>query len=610
MCGIAGAISERTVVQILLETLKRLEYRGYDSAGLAIVDQHKRLQRVRRMGKVADLVTACEGIKLTGNVGIAHTRWATHGKPSIVNAHPHIVDEKIALVHNGVIENFSAIKEELIAKNYQFVSQTDTEVIIFLLHDYFTRSKDIVVAIDKVRKRLHGVYALAIIDTATPDKIFAVCQGCSLLIGLGIGENFLSSDVVALARFTDSYLIMESEEIAIIKKDSVQLLDARLRQRKRAPTMIENVVQATEKGEFAHYMLKEIYEQDQTIINTLHNRLLKNTLIDEFISNKSKRLLGEVQQVQIIACGTSMHAGLVARVWFEQLLGIPCQVEVASEYAHKYIPLQKGLLLLAISQSGETADTISAFKRGLAENPDATSIVICNVASSQLARLSKISVITAAGPEIGVASTKAFTAQLIVLLVLGLIIARQKNHTSALHQEIIDGLQDLPDQVTRTINETEKTIPKILECFVGQRSSLFLGRGILWPIALEGALKLKEISYIHAEAYPAGELKHGPLALIEEGFPVIALITDDALHRKMLVAIEEVASRGGRVIIFSNKKIRKAEHILQLLLPTTHPFLAPIIINIALQLLAYRVACARNHDVDQPRNLAKSVTVE
>lgn len=609
MCGIAGAISERNIAPVLLEVLKRLEYRGYDSAGIAVVDGDNSLHRVRRMGKVAELVEACSEVDITGTIGIAHTRWATHGKPSVVNAHPHVVDEKIALVHNGVIENYSAIKEELIAEGYNFTSQTDTEVIVFLLHKYLAEEGDMLHAIQQVCIHLHGAYALAVIETSRPDTLYAVCHGCSLLIGVGVGEHFVSSDAVALSRFTNSYVIMETGYIASVSKNDIKLYNQQLQTIDYHETTFDAAVHSAEKGDYRHYMQKEIHEQAQTVTNTLQNRISKDRLIDDFISASSKEHLAQVEQVQIVACGTSMHAGLLAKLWFEQIVGVPCAVDVASEYSHKHEPRKTQLMMIALSQSGETADTIAAFKKGLDTHDCITDIAICNIASSQLARLAKITMITAAGPEIGVASTKAFSAQLVVLLVLTLIMAKYKTKSDKSHKDIIKALSTLASLVSETIDKTEAATPSLLELFAHKHSALFLGKGMLYPIALEGALKLKEVSYIHAEAYPAGELKHGPLALIDDGFPVVALIADDQLRKKMLITVEEVSSRGGHVLVVTDKKIKNRPHVTQLLLPKTHPLLTPVLLNIALQIIAYHVACARGHDVDQPRNLAKSVTV-
>ncbi|TXJ08354.1 MAG: glutamine--fructose-6-phosphate transaminase (isomerizing) [Acinetobacter sp.] len=612
MCGIVGGIAERNILDVLLEGLKRLEYRGYDSAGLALV-ANQSLLREREVGKVANLARAVEASGIQGSLGIAHTRWATHGKPTEENAHPH-ASGHVAVVHNGIIENYQELKDELQTLGYIFSSQTDTEVVAHLVHHALKSSSDLLTAVQSIIPRLKGAYALGIVCTDQPDELIAVREGSPLVIGVGIGENFISSDQLALLPVTNRFIYLEEGDIVRLTRQTIDIfVDGQLIERpiKELDATISN----TSKGEYKHYMLKEIFEQPEAIQQTIAQALDAENLKSDFLV-QGETALQNIQHIQIIACGTSYHAGMVAKYWCEQLIGLPCQVEIASEYRYRHPVIVANTLYLCISQSGETADTLAALRdvqrRAKAEQKTIATMAICNVATSSMIRETDFHLLTLAGPEIGVASTKAFTTQLAALMLLVLKIGEIKNSlASELKQDIIKALWHCP----KVLNETLKNDPAILDLsklFVEKAHCLFLGRGTHFPIALEGALKLKEISYIHAEGYAAGELKHGPLALVDNDMPVVILAPQDDMLDKLKSNMEEVQARGGELFIFADEqsgiKSKERQHVVYI--PQISEWLAPIIYSVPVQLLSYHVAVLRGTDVDQPRNLAKSVTVE
>ena len=607
MCGIVGAIAQRNVVEILLEGLRRLEYRGYDSAGLAI-KQEENITRVRANGKVKELTHKIATNHLPGNTGIAHTRWATHGVPTIKNAHPHMYEESIALVHNGIIENYEQLKIELKNQNIQFSSDTDTETIVHLIGKYRKLGNNLLASLNLAVKKLEGSYAIAVMDQYE-EKLIVARKGSPLVIGLGIGENFIASDVAALLPVTQKFIILEEGDVAEITQNKIVIYDESGLKVERKTTKSELNQDAVERGVFRHYMLKEIYEQPRAISETLEGRIdSKNVLLQSFGFN-AQNIFEEIDSVTIIACGTSYHAGMVAKYWIEEMAKIPCQIEVASEFRYRKVILSANTLLLTISQSGETADTLAALdkakKQGIKH-----SLTICNVAESSLTRESDLTFLTHAGPEIGVASTKAFTTQLIALLLMTLSIAKAKGNTE-FEQQSISELIKLPAKI-RSVLQLEDQIEILSEQFADKHHALFLGRGTQYPIAMEGALKLKEISYIHAEAYPAGELKHGPLALVDEDMPVIAVAPNNVLIGKLKANLQEVKARGGQLYIFAdeNADIKSEQNVELISLGEVDPITSPIVFTIILQLLAYHVALIKGTDIDQPRNLAKSVTVE
>ncbi|WEJ72495.1 glutamine--fructose-6-phosphate transaminase (isomerizing) [Pseudomonas sp. PSE14] len=611
MCGIVGAIAERNVTPILVEGLKRLEYRGYDSAGVAVVDGSGALDRRRRAGKVSSLEQAIEEQPLLGRLGIAHTRWATHGAPTEANAHPHFSHGELAVVHNGIIENHEALREMLKARGYVFTSQTDTEVIVHLLHLRLSEMGDLTVALKATVKELHGAYGLAVISAKQPDRILAARSGSPLVVGLGHGENFLASDQLALRQVTDRFIYLEEGDIAEIRRDSVQLWDVKGNPVQREAVRYHEGAEAADKGEYRHFMLKEIHEQPSVVQRTLEGRLgTEQVLVDNF-GPQARELLAKVRNVQIVACGTSYHAGMVARYWLESLVGIPCQVEVASEFRYRKVAVHPDSLFVTISQSGETADTLAAL-RYAKELGFLSSLSICNVATSSLVRESDMTLLTNAGPEIGVASTKAFTTQLVALLLLTLGIGQvQKRLGEGVEAELVAELRRLPTRLEEAL-AMERVVEKVSELFAEKHHTLFLGRGAQYPVAMEGALKLKEISYIHAEAYPAGELKHGPLALVDADMPVVTVAPNNELLEKLKSNLQEVRARGGELVVFAEGGSGIANgagtHVVGM--PAIHDCLAPILYTVPLQLLSYYVAVLKGTDVDQPRNLAKSVTVE
>ncbi|AYA03185.1 glutamine--fructose-6-phosphate transaminase (isomerizing) [Acinetobacter sp. WCHAc010034] len=612
MCGIVGGIAERSITNVLIEGLKRLEYRGYDSAGLALISQGQVL-RERRVGKVANLEQAVNESQIAGTLGIAHTRWATHGKPTENNAHPHI-SGNVAVVHNGIIENYQELKDNLESLGYVFTSQTDTEVVAHLVNDALKNTPSLLEAVRQVVPKLKGAYALGIVHTGHPDELITVREGSPLVIGVGIGENFISSDQLALLPITNRFIYLEEGDIARLTRSSIEVFaDDQLVN--RPVKELDATVSNASKGEYKHYMLKEIYEQPEAIQQTISQALNGNALRPDFLKN-AEADFSRIQQVQIIACGTSYHAGMIAKYWFEQLINVPAQVEIASEFRYRSPVIVNNTLYICISQSGETADTLAALrdtqKRAAAKGLDIATMAICNVATSSMVRETQHNLLTLAGPEIGVASTKAFTTQLAALMLLILKIGQVKNSISAGEiAEITAELWHLPKVILDTLLNNE-AILRLSELFKEKQHCLFLGRGTHFPIALEGALKLKEISYIHAEGYAAGELKHGPLALVDNDMPVVILAPQDDMLDKLKSNMEEVQARGGELFVFADEnsgiKDKDRQHVVHV--PQISAVLAPIAYSVPVQLLSYHVAVLRGTDVDQPRNLAKSVTVE
>jgi glucosamine--fructose-6-phosphate aminotransferase (isomerizing) len=611
MCGIVGAVAERNITAILLEGLKRLEYRGYDSAGVAVFTNDGILDRVRRPGKVSELDQALAASPLVGRLGIAHTRWATHGAPCERNAHPHFSGQNLAVVHNGIIENHEALREQLKAQGYVFTSDTDTEVIAHLLAHKLKDLHDLTVALKATVKELHGAYGLAVISADQPDRLVAARSGSPLVIGLGLGENFLASDQLALRQVTDRFMYLEEGDIAEIRRDSVQIWDVDGKVVEREAVQYRDSAESAEKGEFRHFMLKEIHEQPSVVQRTLEGRLSQQQVLVQAFGPQAAELFAKVRNVQIVACGTSYHAGMVARYWLEELAGIPCQVEVASEFRYRKVVVQPDTLFVTISQSGETADTLAAL-RNAKELGFLASLAICNVGISSLVRESDLTLLTQAGREIGVASTKAFTTQLVGLLLLTLSLGQVRGTLGeGVEATLVEELRRLPTRLGEAL-AMDSTVEKIAELFADKNHTLFLGRGAQYPVAMEGALKLKEISYIHAEAYPAGELKHGPLALVDNDMPVVTVAPNNELLEKLKSNLQEVRARGGQLIVFADEKagMTNGEGTYVVQMPHIHDILSPILYTIPLQLLSYYVAVLKGTDVDQPRNLAKSVTVE
>lgn len=612
MCGIVGGVAERCVTEILIEGLKRLEYRGYDSAGVALLN-NQQILRERRVGKVINLADAVAEHQLTGAIGIAHTRWATHGKPTENNAHPHM-SGKVAVVHNGIIENYQELKDDLQALGYVFTSQTDTEVVAHLVAEALKSTDSLLDAVETVVPQLKGAYALGIIHSDYPDELITVREGSPLVIGVGIGENFISSDQLALLPVTNRFMYLEEGDIARLTRTSIEVF-ANGERVERPVRELDATVSSASKGEYKHYMLKEIYEQPEAIKQTISQALDGNSLRDDFLKN-AEADFNKIQSVQIIACGTSYHSGMIAKYWFEQLIGVPCQVEIASEFRYRTPVIVENTLYICISQSGETADTLAALretqKRAKANNIDIQTLTICNVATSSMVRETDHHLLTLAGPEIGVASTKAFTTQLAALMLLILKIGQVKQRISpAILEEITRELWHSPKVILDTLKH-DPEILRLSELFVEKNHCLFLGRGTNYPIALEGALKLKEISYIHAEGYAAGELKHGPLALVDNEMPIVILAPNDEMLDKLKSNMEEVQARGGELFVFADENSgvneKDRQHVVHI--PAVNEWLAPIVYSVPVQLLSYHVAVLRGTDVDQPRNLAKSVTVE
>lgn len=610
MCGIVGAVAERDVSQILLEGLRRLEYRGYDSAGMVVLNADAKIMRRRTMGKVRELKLALEQNPLRGNIGIAHTRWATHGKPSESNAHPHVCRDRVALVHNGIIENFEALREQQKAQGFAFTSETDTEVVVHQVAHYLEQGQDLLGAVRHTVHDLEGAFALGVVCGDEPQHLIAARRGSPLVIGVGIGEYFIASDIAALIPVTQQFIVLQDGDIADISRDQLRIIDASGNEVEREIHLSELNADAVERGEYRHYMLKEIYEQPTAISNTLEGRIANGRVLEEAFGYDASAIFDKVQGVQIIACGTSYHAGMVGRYWLESIAGVPCSVEVASEFRYRKPVVRNNSLIVTLSQSGETADTLAglleAKKLGFGH-----SLAICNVPESSLVRESDLVLMTRAGPEIGVASTKAFTTQLVSMMLLVIVLGRRNGMDAFAEEKIVSQLASLPRQIDHVLGLNER-IKLLAEEFSDKSHALFLGRGAQYPIAMEGALKLKEISYIHAEAYPAGELKHGPLALVDDDMPVVAVAPNNELLEKLKGNLQEVRARGGRLIVFADEStnVESADNLEVLTVAPTEDCIAPIIYTIPLQLLSYHVAVLKGTDVDQPRNLAKSVTVE
>ena len=611
MCGIVGAVAERNISGILLEGLKRLEYRGYDSAGLAIMsDVDNKLVNVKAVGKVNKLVAAAKKSKIKGSLGIAHTRWATHGKTTVANAHPHTSGNDIAIVHNGIIENYEVLRDRLIKAGYKFKTETDTEVIAHLIHQERRSGKvSLLTAVKKTIKKLQGAYGLCVIDRNEPDQIVVARSGSPLVIGVGIGENFVASDPLALGQVTDRFVYLEEGDIAKVGRESYEIWHGDKKVSRKVTTIMSKAADA-EKGVYKHFMLKEIHEQPQVIKDTLAGRISKDKVLEQAFGLKAKAIFDKVKNVQIVACGTSYHAGQVAKYWLESVAKLPCQIDIASDYRYRDIIVQPGTLFVTVSQSGETADTLAALRFAKTKTYVA-SLAICNVATSSLVRESDLCLLTMAGQEIGVASTKAFTTQLAVLLILSIVLGRRTGLTTRQESKLVKDLHKLPALIEKTL-KLSKEIQKVSKQFSDRNHSLFLGRGIQYPIAKEGALKLKEISYIHAEAYPSGELKHGPLALVDDQMPVVAVAPNNDLLGKLQANLSTVSARGGKLYVFADESIGyKSDKSCKVIhVPNCPDILAPIVFTIPLQLLSYHVAITKGTDVDHPRNLAKSVTVE
>ena len=610
MCGIVGAVAQRDVGPILIEGLRRLEYRGYDSAGVAILGPADRLQRQRVLGKVHQLADLLDAAPLTGGTGIAHTRWATHGKPSIDNAHPHICQDEVALVHNGIIENHQLLKESQLAKGYTFNSQTDTEVIVNQVHEYLKQGSDLLQAVYKTCQMLQGAYALGVIATSQPGRLVAARSGSPLVIGVGIGEYFIASDVFALLPVTQQFIILQEGDFADIRKDQVRIYNREMVQVERPIIVSSLSSDVADKSGYRHHMLKEIFTQPRAVADTLEGRLAAGLVVEQSFGMNAGEIFDQTRAVQIVACGTSYHAGLIAGYWLEAIAGIPCRVEVASEFRYRKLAIQDKTLFVTISQSGETADTLAALELAKSKNYVGT-LGICNVPESSLTREAGLVFLTHAGPEIGVASTKAFTTQLTALLLLVILLARRTCSDPALERKLVELLESLPGRINQVL-ELNQQLEQIAQRFAGKHHTLYLGRGTMLPVAMEGALKLKEISYIHAEAYPAGELKHGPLALVDDDMPVIAVAPNNRLLEKLKSNLQEVKARGGELYVFADSEVVLGSpdeiHIIPLV--PVNDIIAPIIYTVPLQLFAYHVAVTKGADVDQPRNLAKSVTVE
>ena len=608
MCGIVGGIAQRDVVPILMEGLQRLEYRGYDSAGVAVLGEAGHIHRIRSVGKVSSLKQMIDDAELTSGLGIAHTRWATHGMPSERNAHPHMSGEQVAVVHNGIIENHRELREKLQAEGFVFSSETDTEVIAHLLASKMRRGFNVHDAVKEASAEMSGAYAMAVASPDESDRIIVTREGSPLVVGLGEGENFIASDVAALLPVTQRFLFLEEGDVAEVTRDKVSVFDKTGKAVTRPEKQSKLNADSVDKGPYRHYMLKEIFEQPGVIAETLEGRIYKGRLMEESFGHEAKELFDKTRQVQIIACGTSYHAGLVAKYWLEEI-GVPCNIEVASEYRYRKVVVAPDTLFLTISQSGETADTLAAL-RSAKEMGYIGSLCICNVPESSLVRESNVALMTRAGPEIGVASTKAFTTQLVALRLLTLALAKRRGLSEEDEQRMVNELHAVPRQV-EVVLELSDAIQSMANAFAERQHALFLGRGCFYPIAMEGALKLKEISYIHAEAYPAGELKHGPLALVDADMPVVCALPDDPLLEKVLSNLQEVRARGGELFLFSDQRVTiDLDNYQNLTLSDIYPTTAPIVYSIPLQLLAYHVAVLKGTDVDQPRNLAKSVTVE
>jgi len=608
MCGIIAAASTRNVGKLLVQGLHKMEYRGYDSAGIAL-HQNDSIAHLRALGKVQLLEDKMVIEKPKSKLGIAHTRWATHGEPSEINAHPHQSKNNVYIVHNGIIENYIELRESLIKDGYEFLSQTDSELIAHLLDLYLKQGNNMIDAMYLAKAKLEGAYAIAAIDINDSEHLVVARNKSPLLLGLGTDEILAASDPLAIGQLTNEFIFLEDGDVAEISAETFTIFDANKKQVTREITKIDISSQATSKGEYKHYMEKEIYEQPQAILNTIDGRIGGEDVLDNIFGLGSTELFAKVKRIQIVACGTSLHAGRVAANWFSSISELPCQIDYASEYRYRNPHVDEDSLLITISQSGETADTLAAL-RYAKEKDYLASVGICNVPTSSLARESDFVLFTNAGPEIGVASTKAFTTQLAGLMLLALSLAKSRELNPMLRTRVVTALRTLPEVINETL-ELKEQILEIAPAIASKDNALFLGRGIFYPIAKEGALKLKEISYIHAEAYPAGELKHGPLALIDENMPVIALAPESEIAEKLVSNLEEVKARGGTLYVFADPSVTMdVNNGAVISMPKCDFFLTPIIYTIPLQLLSYEVALLRGTDIDQPRNLAKSVTVE
>ncbi len=610
MCGIVGAVADRNVPSILIEGLKRLEYRGYDSAGLAILDSEGDLKRCRRVGKVQELVKALDAGPLRGKIGIAHTRWATHGVPADENAHPHASRDRVCIVHNGIIENHEILRHELEAKGYIFESMTDSETVAHLVEDFLRQGNNLLDAVRYTIRKLEGAYAIGVLCKDDPERIIAARSGSPLVIGIGIGENFIASDVLALKPVTDRFIYLEEGDLVELRADSISIWNMQDESVIRADVRVELGHDDTDKGNYRHHMLKEIFEQPKVIKDTLEGRIGKNQVLEQAFGVGAKAVFDQVEAVTMVACGTSYYAASVARYWIEELVGIPCQVEVASEFRYRKLAVSPHTLFVTISQSGETADSLAALRIAKQVGYFAT-LTICNVPTSTIVRESDLALMIQAGTEVGVASTKAFTAQLTDLMLLTLLIGRRHGLDPEHEAVLVEGLHGLARLIEQALDLDDR-IQQIAEQFMEKNHVLFLGRGTMFPVAMEGALKLKEISYIHAEGYPAGELKHGPLALVDDDMPVIAVAPNNELLEKLQSNLHEVKARGGELFVFAaqGSGFKDEPGVTVVTLPTVDSLLAPIVYVVPLQLLAYHVAVLKGTDVDQPRNLAKSVTVE
>ena len=610
MCGIVGAISRRDVIPVLIDGLRRLEYRGYDSAGVAMLNGDARLERVRTAGKVAELASVLERTPLSGNTGIAHTRWATHGGPSEANAHPHVCRESVAIVHNGIIENHDELRVQQQKLGYPFTSETDTEVIVHQIHYHLDQGLDLLDAVKAAVGELEGAFALGVVCTAEPGRLVAARRGSPLVIGVGDGEYLIASDIAALLPVTRRFVFLEDGDLADLHQDHMSIYDQAGELVERPLRVSDLSANATERGEYRHFMLKEIFEQPRAIADTLEGRISGHRVLDAAFGPEAEAIFDKVQGVHIIACGTSYHAGMIGRYWLESLAGIPCSVEVASEFRYRHPVVRKNSLIVTLSQSGETADTLAGLQEARRLG-FGRSLAVCNVPESSLVRESDLVLMTHAGPEIGVASTKAFTTQLVAMLLLVIALGRRHGITADLEAELVQQLRSLPGRVEHVL-QLDEDIKLLAERFVNKHHALFLGRGAQYPVAMEGALKLKEISYIHAEAYPAGELKHGPLALVDAKMPVIAVAPNNELLEKLKSNLQEVGARGGELIVFADEQtgMDSAPGVTVLPVAPTEDCISPIIFSIPMQLLAYHVAVLKGTDIDQPRNLAKSVTVE
>ena len=611
MCGIVGAAAQRDVIPLLIDGLKRLEYRGYDSAGVAVQGEQARLERVRKVGKVAELSRALEDTPVSGLTGIAHTRWATHGEPSEQNAHPHVCHERVAVVHNGIIENHDELRARQQQDGYRFTSQTDTEVIVHQIHHYLDQGQDLLAAVSSTVNDLEGAFALGVISKDEPGRLIAARRGSPLVIGMADGETLIASDVAALVSETKNFIFLEDGDVADIASDRLSIFDATGTVVERPVKSSRVTLDATDKGEYAHYMLKEIFEQPRAVADTLEGRIGSNQVLEEAFGAGAAEIFDKVAGVHIIACGTSYHAGMIGRYWLESVAGVPCSVEVASEFRYRHPVVRNNSLIVTLSQSGETADTLAGLQEAKRLGYG-HSLSICNVPESSLVRASDLVLMTHAGPEIGVASTKAFTTQLIAMLLLTIVLGRRHAISAEAEARLVNELRSVPGKIEHalTLNEQIRTLANAH--FGDKHNALFLGRGAQFPVAMEGALKLKEISYIHAEAYPAGELKHGPLALVDDNMPVVVVAPNNELLEKLRSNLQEVRARGGELVVFADADVGmiSSPGVTALPVSPTEDGIAPIIFSVPLQLLAYHVAVLKGTDIDQPRNLAKSVTVE